>query len=234
MVRGLTLKLAARSVLRGGIKALAKDSAKAVKTALRGEGKDLAKDVGRDAGRDAGRDVGKDVATRRVILKKWDRSRGISRELTPAQMEAYVRDVFRNRPWLARLRVAQKLGGQGLKDAVNDIIKEWQAATGKDFLVVENDTPLLVQAVSGGDGWAKDLTGKEVLIVTEEKFNDPAKFLSSVKHELCDEATRGPLGQPALAEGAMRHASTWVEAVITDGEPVWDLLRGMGGEVTNH
>jgi hypothetical protein len=242
MVRGLTLKLAARSVLRGGIKALAKDSGKAVKAALRGEGKDLAKDVGRDVGRDAGRDVGrdagrdvgKDVATRRVILKKWDRMKGISRELTPAQMEAFVRDVFRNRPWLARLRVAQRLGGQGLKDAVNDIIKDWKAATGKDFLVVENDTSLLEQAVSGGDGWAKDLTGKEVLIVTEERFNDPARFLSSVRHELCNEAARGPLGQPALAEGALRHASDWLEAVIVDGEPVWDSLRSMGREVTNH
>jgi hypothetical protein len=151
LVRKATVRLEARAVLKGATKALARDAAKSA-------AKDEAKQTG-------GR------ALLEADLKPLVRRKGTpSRVLTPAQMETFLRDTLKKRPYLAKLRSVA--GNDGLLG----IIKEWEKNTGKSFLKVTKGAPARLGS-EGVGGWALDsISGKEVMIIEGEVFRNERGF----------------------------------------------------------
>jgi hypothetical protein len=207
LLRKTTAKLEARATLQGATRSLA---------------------------REAEEKAGKQTAAwgvREGDLVSLPRSRGASRVIKPAEMEALLRDELKKRPYLARLRLARRLDGPALKDELMSIVKEWKDSTGKlHFKVTEGTVKRL--GSQGAGGWALDsLSGKEVLIIEEQMFEAPKKLLNEVTHELVYDAVRDGLkGVPALGNESpfLNFAHDWLERVIKEGEPTWNLLRGMG------
>lgn len=206
-----TAKLESRAALNGPTESLAKDGTKA---SAKSEVKAVVREI-----------VEAD-------LEQLPRMRGASRVLTPPEMETFLKEVLSKKPWLARLRVAHRLDGKSLDDALMKILKEWQDSTGKLFLPVNKGSVKRLGS-SGEGGWARDkLSGKEVLIIEKEAVRSPKKFLEEVTHELSYEAVRTATGQPALNEaaGILRFSMDWLERVIKDpeGARVWAQLLSMG------
>jgi hypothetical protein len=157
------------------------------------------------------------------------RRKGVpSRLLTPAEMETFLKEVMRKRPYLAKLKKAA-----GNEDLFR-IIKEWEQTTGKGFLKVTDGT---VQRLGseGVGGWALDtITGKEVLIMEGKAFRSEVQAGKEVLHELSYEAVREGaeravphLNLPA-GTGGMRNAMQWLEAYIEHGDEALRTLRSMG------
>lgn len=204
-----TARLEGRAVLNGATKALAKDAARA-------GANDEAK-----------------VAVRRAVseadLKPLFRRKGVpSRVLTPAEMEAYLKDVLKRRPYLTKLRTVTG------NDDLMKVIKEWEQVTDKSFLKV-SDGAVQRLGSEGVGGWALDtISGKEVLIMEGKAFRSEVEATKEVLHELAYEAVReGPeralphLNLPA-GTGGMRNAMQWLEAVIDHGDSAFQTLRSMG------
>jgi hypothetical protein len=145
-------------------------------------------------------------------------------------MESLLRQTLSKRPYLARLRLARRLDGQDLRNALMKIIKEFKESTGKLHLRVTQGTVKRLGSMGGG-GWALDsISGKEVLILEEQLFENPRKLLEEVTHELAYDAVRDGLnGVPALGNESpiLNYAHNWLERVIKDGDRTWELLRGM-------
>jgi hypothetical protein len=177
-------------------------------------------------------------ATKKQILRgvregdlvSLPRRRGASRVIRPAEMEALLRDTLSKRPYLARLRLARRLDGPDLREALMKVIQEFKETTGKLHLRVTGGTVKRLGS-QGGGGWALDsISGKEVLIIEGEVFENPRKLLSELTHELAYDAVRDGLnGVPALGNDSpyLNFAHDWLERVIKEGEPTWTLLRGM-------
>jgi hypothetical protein len=146
-------------------------------------------------------------------------------------METLLRDTLSKRPYLARLRLARRLDGPDLRRAITNILDEFKKTTQKSHLKVTQETVKRMGSMGGG-GWAVDsLTGKEVLILEEQLFNNPKTLLNEVIHELAYDAVRDGLnGVPALGNESpfLNFAHDWLERVIKDGDRTWDVLRGMG------
>ena len=200
------------------------------RAALNGPTESLAQDGTKAAAKNEAKAVVRELTE--AELEPLARVRGASGVLTTTEMETFLKDVLNKKPWLARLRLAQRLDGKSLQDALMKILQEWKDATGKLFLPVNKGSVKRLGS-SGEGGWAKDkLTGKEVLIIEKEAVSSPKKFLEEVTHELSYEAVRNAAGQPALNElaAALRFSMDWLEMLIKDpnGARVWELLRGMG------
>src|SRR5262249_53593386 len=140
LVRRATARAAARDALMGATKVLARkaeeDAAK--KGIVRG--------------------------LREGDLVSLPRERGASRVIRPSEMESLLRQTLSKRPYLARLRLARRLDGQDLRNALINIIKEFKESTGKLHLRVTQGTVKRLGSMGGG-GWALDsISGKEVLI----------------------------------------------------------------------
>jgi hypothetical protein len=206
LVRRAAAKAAARDVLKGATKVLAR---KAEEDAAK---KGIARGLSEGD------------------LVSVPRSRGASRVLRPAEMEALLKDTLSKRPYLARLRLARRLDGAELRNALMNVIKEFKESTGKLHLRVTEGTVKRLGSMGGG-GWALDsISGKEVLIIEGELFDNPRKLLNELTHELAYDAVRDGLnGVPALGNESpyLNFAHDWLERVIKEGEPTWGLLRGM-------
>jgi hypothetical protein len=206
LARRAAARLEARTVLKGATKELAQDAAK---SAAKDETK---KTFGR--------------ALSESDLKPLPRRKGSpSRLLSNAQMETFLKDLLRKRPYLTKLRSVRG------NDALLSILKEWEKHTGKSFLRVTKGAPARLGS-EGVGGWALDsISGKEVLIIEGDVFRNEAKAASEVLHELAYEAVReGPdLAVPHLnIDTPMRNAMQWLEAVIQHGDSVFETLRQMG------
>jgi hypothetical protein len=145
-------------------------------------------------------------------------------------LEALLKDAMRKRPYLARLRAARRLDGADLRRAIMSIIEDFKAAAQKLHLRVTRQTVKRLGSQDGG-GWALDsISGKEVLILKEQLFENPRTLLNEVTHELAYDALRDGLqGVPALGNEApfLNFAHDWLERLIKEGDSTWDLLRTM-------
>lgn len=157
LVRKTTTTLEARAALKGATQALA-----------------------RQAERDAAIDTAKDTVVRGLRegdLVSLPRQRGMSKLLRPAEMEALLRDTLSKRRYLIRLRLARRLDGDALRNELMSTIKEWKESTGKLHMRVTEGTVKRLGS-QGGGGWTLDsISGKEVLIVEGELFENPRKLL---------------------------------------------------------
>jgi hypothetical protein len=210
LARKATAKLAARSVLKGATKDLAKD---AVKDAAKLEAKDETKKTF-------------NRALSESDLKPLVRNKSKpSRVLTPAQMETFLREIIRKRPYLIKLRSVTG------NDALRDVIKEWETNTGKSFLKVTKGTPTRLGS-EGVGGWALDsISGKEVMVIEGDVFRHESQAVIEVTHELAYEAVRegADRAMPFLNVNApLCNAMQWLEGYIQHGEIVFESLRDMG------
>jgi hypothetical protein len=192
----------------------------------------LAKETAKDAAKDAttsGVKQGIGRALGEADLRPLARLKGTpSRVLSSAEMETFLKDVMKRRPYLAKLR------GVTGNDDLFRILKEWEQTTGKSFLKV-SDGAVQRLGSEGVGGWALDtISGKEVLIIEGKAFRSEAEAAKEVLHELAYEAVReGPeraiphLNLPA-GTGGMRNAMQWLEAVIQHGDGAFQTLRSMG------
>src|SRR5262249_32127595 len=161
------------------------------RVAMNGATEALARDAAEDAAKAGAKDEAKQTIGRALSeadLKPLVRRKGSpSRVLTSAEMEAFLRDVLKKRPYLTKLRSVTG------NDALLKLIKEWEQATGKSFLRV-SDGAVQRLGSEGVGGWALDtITGKEVLIIESKAFRSEAQAANEVLHELAYEAVReGP------------------------------------------
>jgi hypothetical protein len=161
-------------------------------------------------------------------LVSLPRRRGVSRALRPAEMEALLRDALRERPYLARLRVAGRLDGQALNDALIDILREWQAQTGKLYRVVPRGMVRRLGS-QGVGGFALDsVSGREVLIIEQQAAARPRDLLRELRHELPYDAVREADGVPAVYLGERpQFANELLEHLVSGQNPqlVWQNLQ---------
>lgn len=217
LVRRSTVSLASRKVFSGATDATARDGAKAY---LKHIPKKRTKSYER-----RGLTEGD--------LVSLPRMRGASRTLTNQEMETFLRDTLKSRPYLARLRHAQQLNGKALHDELVKIINEWKDKTGKLHLRVTEKT---VQRLGsqGKGGWALDsISGKEVMIIEGEIFKNPRTLLTELTHELAYDAVReaggvASLRGDSLVSGVNKFAHDWLEHVIKNGNETWGWLQSMG------
>jgi hypothetical protein len=144
-------------------------------------------------------------------------------------MVKYVKDIFRKKPYLAKLRSVTG------NDELLGVISEWEKQTGKSFLKVAKGTPRRLGS-EGVGGWARDaISGKHVMIIERDVFRHEVQATIEVTHELAYEAVweGQDLAMPHLNIPApMRNAMQWVEAVLQHGDRAYDTLLSLGEHLT--
>jgi hypothetical protein len=119
------------------------------------------------------------------------------RDMTRAQMAAFLRGIWNRNPILHRLARAQAITGQARHRELISILEEFQRQTGITVQVVPEGT---VQAVRGAGNLASLRSRPGFLQIEGQVFQNTATLMKEVRHELSYHYAGGPGGVPRLRE----------------------------------
>jgi hypothetical protein len=116
-------------------------------------------------------------------------------DLTREQMASFLRKRWNENPILKRLSKAQVLTGQRLHRSLINLLNEFQHQTGITVQVVPERT---VQQLRGRGNFASLRSRPGFLQVEQQVFQNTARLLKEVRHELAFHYASGPGKTPQL------------------------------------